>query len=436
MKLITQVENIFESHQISISEIRLLLAVSGGKDSMVLMSVLIEMGVYFEVAHMNYQLRDEDSNLDEEIVEQVCVEKGIKFHVKKVETKSYCEETKMSTQEAARILRYEWFESLLKLSSLDFITTAHHSSDNHETFLQNLKRGSGLRGLKGMVFLQNKRCKPMIKLTRTQIDDFAMSQNIKYRDDASNNQNHYQRNLIRNKILPEIENEMPGLKLGLTKSILNLQSDYDFLLQSLEKESDAILVRNDSGFIVNNYKMHHPRLMLHILEKFGFNEAQCLDILNANQAGRQVFNENYVVTINSGNLLIHPPVLMDYSTVSIPAIGTYDLNDSKFFLAETQLPSTFSSEKSHAMVDADQLTFPMTVRPWTTGDKFQPLGMKGTKKISDFLTDQKIPLNEKSSVKVLISNEKIVWVIGLCVNEKFKITKSTRKVIKLETILN
>ncbi len=434
MSLISQIENTFKSQQLDLTTSRLLLAVSGGKDSMVLLSLLKSLGVSFEVAHMNYQLRNQDSDLDEQLVRRICKENRIICHIIKVDTKTYCADNKLSTQEGARVLRYNWFEKLLKTQSLDFITTAHHDSDNHETFFQNLKRGSGLRGLKSMVFLQNKRCKPLLTFTREQIDTYAVSENIEYRQDASNNQNHYQRNLIRNKVLPEIENHLPGFKQGLSKSIGYLQNDYEYLIQSLEKESQEITKLKGDSFLITEYKNHHPRLILHILEKYGFNESQCQDILNASQSGRAVLNEAFGVTINDGNLIIHPLKIHLAFQLSVPTVGKYELGNSVLAIAETEKPKVFTSDKNVAWIDSDLIKFPIEVRTWKAGDRFQPLGMKGSKKISDFLTDLKIPLNEKDSVKLLISNGEIVWVVGLAVSERYKITQNTKKVLKLETI--
>ena len=196
MTLQKHISNVFLKHHIKLDEVKLLLAVSGGKDSMVLLSLLSDMEVNFEVAHMNYQLRDDAANLDQALVENVCKEKNIPCHIKVVDTKAFCKENKVSTQEGARMLRYQWFSSLIDSQEMNYITTAHHESDNHETFIQNLKRGSGLRGLKSMVFLQNGRCKPLLNCARELIDKYAKEFAVPYRQDASNNQNHYLRNLM------------------------------------------------------------------------------------------------------------------------------------------------------------------------------------------------------------------------------------------------
>jgi len=172
-----------------------LLAGSGGKDSMVLLDVLHKLGVKFVVAHMNYGLRGEDSDLDQQLVKKLCETRGVKFCVKRVDTNKFCAERGCSTQEGARILRYSWFDELLEEENLQWMVTAHHEEDNKETFIQNLKRGSGLRGLKAMRFVHENKLKPMLSISRNIIDQYAKEQGIEFRQDASNNQNHYQRNL-------------------------------------------------------------------------------------------------------------------------------------------------------------------------------------------------------------------------------------------------
>jgi tRNA(Ile)-lysidine synthase len=434
MSLLKDIKTTFEKHQVNTDEVKLLLAVSGGKDSMVLMSLLSDLKIYFEVAHMNYQLRDSAADLDQEIVERVCGEKKITCHSKVVDTKTFCKENKLSTQEGARVLRYNWFQELIEQRGLTYITTAHHASDNHETFLQNVKRGSGLRGLKSMVFLQNNRCKPLLNATREMIDEYADKHNIAFRQDASNNQNHYLRNLIRNDVLPKVEESLPGFKKGLTTSISNLQVDYDYLLNSLEKDCNKVLIQEDGQFVIKNYKTIHPRLLWFILEKFGFNETQSKDLLAAKQAGSVIENENYCAVVNQNDVIIYLNTITEKVSITIDKLDKYDLGNMEFKLVLCDIPSRFSNDKNVAWIDADKIDFPLLVRSWEPGDRFSPLGMKGSKKVSDFLTDIKMPLHEKGSVKVLVSNEKIVWILNQAVSELFKINNSTKKTIKLETI--
>lgn len=435
MKLIDQVKNTFAQHHIDLDEVRLLLAVSGGKDSMVLLHILKQLGAHFEVAHMNYQLRENDSNLDAALVKTTCESLRITCHINVVDAKRYCKTNHLSTQEGARILRYDWFEQLLQERKIDYITTAHHEADNHETFLQNVKRGSGLRGLKSMVFLQNNRCKPMLSFARITIDQYAVENAISFRQDASNNQDHYQRNLIRNKVLPTIELQLPGFGQGLTQSIKHLQSDFDYLNYSLERDSQAMLEKQDNQFIIADFKTHHPRLIWYVLEKFGFNQAQCQTILSASQTGKTIQSKDYEALMHQNDLIIHQPKEHLVSEMTVEGLGEYDCDANILRIFESTFPEKFDGNRQVAFVDFDKLSFPLEIRNWQAGDKFTPLGMKGSKKLSDFLTDIKMPLHEKNNVKVLISNQKIVWVINQAVSDFFKIEKSSKKVIKLETIL-
>lgn len=435
MNLQKHIANTFLKHHINLGDMKLLLAVSGGKDSMVLLYLMSALKVNFEVAHMNYQLRDEDANLDQALVEKVCREKRIICHIKKVDTKLYCEKNKVSTQEGARLLRYDWFDTLLTERKLDYIVTAHHESDNHETFIQNLKRGSGLRGLKSMVFLQNGRCKPLLDVSRELIDKYAKEYEVDFRQDASNNQNHYLRNLIRNEVLPSIEEQLPGFKKGVSTSITNLQSDYDYLIDSLEKDCNSVLIEENGQFVIRGYKELHRRLLWYILEKFQFNEVQSQDVWAAKQAGKAIQNNNYAAVVNQGDLIIYQNTKVAALGLKINKTGSYDLGDATIKLSFAEVPESFSSEKHVAWVDAEKIEYPLIVRNWEAGDKFKPLGMKGSKKISDFLTDMKMPVHQKERVKVLISRGEILWVLNQGVSDFCKIDNSTKKVIKLETIL-
>ena len=435
MSLLQKLINNFKDHQIDLNKTRFLLAVSGGKDSMVLIHLLRESGAKFEVAHMNYQLRESDSEKDFSLVKEVCESFKIPFHSQKVDTKTFCEENKVSTQEGARILRYSWFEELLISRKLDLITTAHHASDNVETFLQNLKRGSGFRGLKSMVFLQQDRCKPMLNFSREEIDGYQETNKIPYRQDASNNQNHYQRNAIRNEFLPEAEKLLPGFKAGIVKSLNHIQSDYDYLFMALQKESEKVLAVKGKDALIDNFRSIHPRLLFHILEQYGFNYNQVQDILNAQQAGKSILNESFEALVFQEQLIIHPVTSSIPVSHFISDLGTFTCDEFELQLGDAIPPESFSKETAICWVDKDLLSFPLELRTWEAGDKFRPLGMKGSKKISDFLNDLKIPLHIKSNVKVLISSEKIVWVVNYGVSDLFKITNSTKNIVKIETKL-
>lgn len=411
-----------------------LLAVSGGKDSMVLLDVFHNLGVSFMVAHMNYGLREGDSDLDEALVESVCREKGIKFISKKVDTKKYCLEHGMSTQEGARILRYNWFNELLESEKLKWIVTAHHEEDNKETFIQNLKRGSGLRGLKSMTIHHENKLKPLLTIARGEIDQYALENKVDFRQDASNNQNHYQRNLIRNKLLPMMEEELNGIGQGISRSIENLQQDYNYLRSKLNEEADQTLQKKENEWVVTSFRDKHPRLLFHILEDFGFNNQQVLDLIRSNTSGKKIENEKYVVVDGHGDLYIYENVEDDSIDLEIFEPGRYNIGKETIVISEAEKPTHFSANKLVAYVDANKVAWPLKVRDYQRGDRIKPIGMKGSKKLSDYFTDAKIPVHQRSNKKVVVSNGEIIWVVGELMSENVKIVHLTKKVLKFETL--
>jgi len=434
MKLIDKIVQGILKEKIDLKSKKLLLAVSGGKDSMVLLDVLYQLKVNFVVAHVNYQLRESDSELDEVLVIETCENLKIPYFTKKVDTKLYCKAHQVSTQEGARILRYSWFEELIQDNQLDWITTAHHEEDNKETFIQNLKRGSGLRGLKSMLMLQNNRFKPMLKISRKEIDAYSTEKSIVYREDASNNQNHYQRNLIRNEFLPQAEKILEGFGNGLSQSILKLQTDYEYIQHALQKEKESVCTFEGKDCIIKNFKNLHKRLLFYILETYDFNIFQMEDMISASQTGKTIENEKFGAVFHQSDLIIYPITKNELINELITKEGTYSFLDFDLIISETEKPQTFSQDLNYIYVDADSISFPLTIRNWKDGDKFSPLGMNGSKKISDFLTDLKMPLHQKNHVKLLISKGKIIWIINHALGDFFKIKNSTKKVLKIETI--
>lgn len=435
MTLENQIIQNLKREKIDLHSKKLLLAVSGGKDSMVLLDILFRLKVNFVVAHMNYQLRANDSSLDETLVIETCEKLKIPCFTKKVDTSLFCKEQQVSTQEGARILRYSWFEELIQEHQLDWITTAHHEEDNKETFIQNLKRGSGLRGLKSMVILQNGRFKPMLNISRNDIDEYAETNKINFRQDASNNQNHYQRNLIRNEFLPQAEKTLKGFGNGITQSISKLKLDYEYLQETLNNDKESACNFEGEDCIIKNYKNLHKRLLFFILESYDFNAYQMEAIISSSQTGKSIENEKFGAVAHQDDLIVFPISKNEFLEVEIKELGVHSCETFDLIIEKTEKPKTFTQNLSCIYVDEDAISFPLIIRNWKEGDKFSPLGMNGTKKISDFLTDLKIPLHLKKNIKVLISNHKIVWVINYALGDKFKIQNSSKNILKIETIL-
>lgn len=432
MSLVEQTKDTLKSYSRPRND-RYLLAVSGGKDSMVMLDVFHKLGVQFSVAHMNYGLRDEASDLDQALVQKICNNLGVNCYVKKVDTQAFCEKEKISTQEGARILRYFWFNELMEENDLNWVVTAHHEEDNKETFLQNLKRGSGLRGLKAMLPIHENKLKPLIRVSRSEIDNYCNSNHISYRQDASNNQLHYQRNLIRNKVLPQLEKDLMGIGKGISTTIENLQLDYDYLIHQLEREADKNLVKDGDEWRILSFRKLHPRLLFHLLEKFGFNKKQVEDLIHSKSSGKKVENAQFIAQDGHGDLLIFRDAGNVSTELEIREVGSYHLQGVNIVISESVVPDEFERNRQVAFMDADKITWPLLVRNYQHGDKIKPIGMVGKKKLSDYFTDAKIPVHRRSQIKVVISEGEIAWVVGEITGDNFKITGSTKKVLKFET---
>jgi tRNA(Ile)-lysidine synthase len=433
MSLEAQVKHIISSK--ANLEDRFLLAVSGGKDSMVLLHIFHQLGLNCVVAHMNYGLRDEGAQLDEKLVQEVTTALKVPFVAKQVNAREFCQRRGVAVQEGARILRYDWFEELLKEHNLRWIVTAHHEEDNKETFLQNLKRGSGLRGLKAMEVINHNRLKPMLATTREEIDTYVTREKVSFRQDASNNQNHYQRNLIRNKVLPAMESDLEGIGKGISSSISKLQADYDYLSMKLQEDANQVVEEEETHRRIHNYREVHPRLLFYILEEYGFNHHQVEDIMQASSSGKKLESKGYLVETGHGHLYIYDKekAITSAEMMILDGPGEYTFDNVKIRISESEYPAQFDRNKGIAFLDADQLNWPLAIRNYQHGDKINPIGMKGTKKLSDYFTDSKVPAQQRLNKKVILSDEKIVWVVGELSSEQTKLTSQTKKVLKFET---
>lgn len=411
-----------------------LLAVSGGKDSMVLLNLLYDLKYEFIVAHVNYGLRGSDSDLDEELVITEAERLKIPVYSKRVDTKKFCDENHVTVQEGARMLRYSWFEELKQAHDLAFIVTAHHTEDNKETFLQNLKRGSGLRGLKAMEIFANDRFKPMLNCTREEIDQYAEEFNIPYREDSSNKKNQYQRNLIRNKLLPLMEDTLPGIGQGIISSIANLQSDYSFLFEQLELTSSNVLVEKADHWEINNFRTLHPRLLLHVLEKFDFNFVQMDDILQSEKSGKRIVSGSSIAAVSGNDLIITKANDLVEVEIEIHEPGNTEIGEFELRISYTNKPETFSRSKTEFYLDEDKIKWPLQIRNYEEGDRITPIGMKGRKMLSDYFTDIKLPSNLRGNQLVMLSEQNIILVLGELLGDNVKVDDQTKKVLKVETL--
>lgn len=351
-------------------------AVSGGIDSMVMLHLFSTAGFDVSAVHVNFGLRGEESDEDESFVKARCAQFNIPFLSKPVATKNYATEEGVSIQMAARELRYQWFHELDSV-----VATAHHLNDSAETMLMNLVRGTGTDGLAGIPVKNRNVIRPLLFATRDDINRYAAENGITWREDESNSDDQYKRNFIRHRVMPLLRQLNPNLEETLRRNAVRVAGD----------KSD-----NKAG------------LLIKLIEPFGFNFS------TAESVGKKFYSDTHQLVIDRDQLIISPLEEKAYS-----------------ILIEVTSDKSFTQDPSIAYLDLDKIKFPLILRTWREGDSFQPLGMSGTKKVSDFLIDEKISLYEKGKTMVLISDEKIVWILGRRIADPFKITEKTKQVLRI-----
>lgn len=420
---------------------KILLAVSGGVDSMVMMHLMHEDKMNIGVAHCNFQLRGAESDADEILVRKTALELGIQYLFERFNTKAYSQEHGINIQLAARELRYSWFEKVLKTQGFDRVATAHHGSDQTETILYNLIKGSGISGLRGIPVKNSQVVRPLLFASRTEIIEYAKQNNITWREDKSNEDNKYTRNLIRNSIIPELKLINPGID----KTMLRNSERYSSIEELLkEKKAEIIsdyLKAERFGEILSLDWLEETKgsfvLLEEILKDYGFNNDQVKSIYESanRQTGKTYISQKFKLVVNRGEIHIYPHVKESFLDLEIKnfddkieLIGT-ELIFKKMSTDEFQI----INDSHVACLDFDSLKRPLKIRSWKNGDNFIPLGMTRKKKLSDFMIDQKIPLNLKKRVHLLESAGQIAWVIGHRIDDRFKVTQKTQNILVVES---
>ncbi|MFZ4464309.1 MAG: tRNA lysidine(34) synthetase TilS [Bacteroidales bacterium] len=422
---------------------KVLVAISGGLDSVVLTHLLHQSGHQLVLAHVNFSLRGDESDEDERFVRDLGRELGIQVFVKYFYTADYAANNHLSIQVAARELRYQWFEQVAEEQNCDYIAVAHHQDDQIETFFINLLRGSGLHGLKGMPQTNGKIIRPLLFAGRNEIEQYAAINGLSWRNDSSNKKNDYLRNKLRNKILPEIMEVSPTAYAGIRQSIAHLAAHEKLLnelilekrLQILhsEKKYFYILKSDLSGF------QHPGALLFEILREFGFNGSQTDDIAaKLDSAGAVFYSETHLLSLEREQIEIHK--LEEES----PELFIYLEEETRSLEEPINLQisilehlDSFVPEKNPAVAsfDVDLLSFPLHIRKWRQGDRFVPFGMIGSKLLSDYFTDKHFSRFEKESVQLLCDHKGLIlWVIGHRQADFGKITSETRSVYQIRLL--
>ncbi len=423
-----------ETNQLFTPNDRLLVAVSGGIDSMVLIDLLKENGVSIAVAHCNFKLRARESDLDQLFVKEYCEQHAIPFHTISFQTKLVAEERKISTQMAARELRYDWFEDLLERHQLDKLVTAHHLNDQAETFFINLLRGSGPNGLSGIPIKSNRIIRPLSFATKKEIKMYADRKNLQYREDSSNADNKYVRNKIRLEIIPLLEELNPSFIPSAQKS-MQLIAQAQLLINQEVVAFKKKFVTNSSKEITIDFDALNqtatPQLIaFELLSEYGFNSTQIEQIFadSGLSTGAILESETHVLLMNRSDLVISAKDHLH--TVKEELIGGL-VFDNKWLKGDVMLREAltdFPDGKTAAAFDADLIKKPLLINGWQNGDAFQPFGMNTFKKLSDFFVDEKLSIFQKDRVQLLRSNNEIVWVVGHRADNRFKITENTKQV--------
>ena len=416
---------------------KLLLAISGGADSVALMHFLLDFGVKFELAHANFNLRGNESKNDEIFVKNLAQTHNLKIHVKSFKTKKNAEENKISLQMAARNLRYEWFANLLKERELKFIVTAHHRDDIVETFFINLIRGSGIRGLLSIPAKNDCVIRPFLCINRSEIDKYLLEKQQIYREDSSNVELKYFRNKVRSSLIPLLEEMNPSIKETVINEINILRDISNIFHAHISKVQNNIFKKESDNFIIQIDKLKKlsplQPYLFEILRPFEFNQIDNIIKALDGQSGKYFYSKQYKLLINRDEIIIKK------REIDKPTIIEIDKSTRKI---ENPLKIRFSvgsyleinKSDSVAQLDFDKLQFPLILRKWNKGDKFHPLGMRQFKKISDFFIDNKLSQLEKEDKWLLCSNDNIVWVVGSRIDNRFKITANTKKLYIAELL--
>lgn len=413
-----------------------LLACSGGLDSMSLAELLIRAEIPFEVAHVNFHLRGKESDDDEKFVRDWANSNSITVHFHQADTLEFAAESHISTQMAAREIRYEWFEKIRLARNLEGIILAHHQDDQIETIFLNLLRGTGIEGLYGMAERRGNLIRPLLSFSRDEIEMFAKQNKISWREDSSNQKTDYKRNKLRHDILPHLYSFSPDSKKSLITSFERLK-DTGKAFSGLFDQWLKVNIKLDEGLqsllIADILHVTGASSLIYFwLRSYGFNSDQSLDIyesIQKRESGKLFESGSHVLNIDREKLFL-APAIAPFEPIEVESTAiALQLPDIAYEILKIDSDLSIDSNRANAMLDLDRLAFPLTIRNWELGDKFIPLGMKSSKKISDFLIDLKVPMLKKPLVKVLISDGEIAWVIGYRIADWAKKTAATRKIL-------
>ena len=420
-----------------LKEAPILVAVSGGLDSMVLTDLCIKSGLNITLAHCNFKLRDAESDGDEDFVKKFAQTHNLAVFTTHFETEKHAAIHKQSVQMAARQLRYEWFETLKNQNGFKYILTAHHADDNLETVLINLSRGTGLEGLIGIPELNGAIVRPLLKFSRETIHDFAIHHTLLWREDSSNKSTTYVRNNLRHTIIPLLKELNPSFIESFQNTQNHLKDTQSILEDYMLEIEDKIIESITENQIVYNINrilsFNNPKAYLYqLLKVYNFTDWTKITALLEAQSGKQITSSTHRLLKNRSQLILSPLNVVSKVLISIEASDSFvSIPSQPFDLKLDVTTSVGETSKDVVYLDFELLQFPLHLSNWSTGEYFYPSGMNGKKKLSKYFKDEKLSLVDKENTVVLYSANTVVWIVGKRADQRFLANQNSTKILKL-----
>lgn len=427
-------------HRLMATDTKIVLALSGGVDSMALAHLLLRMKAHFVVAHCNFHLRGAESDGDERFVRDFAQDNGIQCFVKHFETEQYAKQQGVSIEMAARDLRYAWFDELRIQLGFDKIALAHHADDQVETFFINLLRGAGINGLKGMRPQNGVLIRPLLWASREQIKNYALENQIVWREDHTNAESVYLRNKIRNELMPVLDSIIGEARSAIGKSVGHLASENDLYRELLKNAFSEVLVENGGTQSVQKAffrGLNGFQMLFEWLRPVGFNSEQCRFIIEAMETGqgKHFFSTTHRLSIEREVLQLAEIVekQLDVFFIGEETCRLDQPVAMRFASYERDAHFELKKARTVVMLDREKLKFPLVLRRWQRGDRFHPLGMKGSKLLSDFFVDQKFTTEQKENQWLLVNGDgAILWVVGHRIDERYKVTSASKYIFQCD----
>ncbi|HLO73189.1 MAG TPA: tRNA lysidine(34) synthetase TilS [Flavobacterium sp.] len=433
--MLIKFQNHIEQNFPQLKDKKLLLAVSCGIDSMVLMHLFQQLNYDIAIAHCNFQLRGKESDGDEMLVKEICQDGYIPYFIESFDTEKYSRDNKLSIQLAARKLRYDWFQELLSENQLDYLVTAHHLDDTIETFLINFIRGTGLEGLTGIPAENGKIIRPLLPFSREEIEHYATENKVQWREDSSNASDKYVRNKLRHNIVPTLKELNTGFLESFQNTLYHLQQAKSLVEDATHLVYERVVAKSEQQLKIDlELLLQYPNYKAYLyqwLKEYGFTSWDDIYDLVQAQSGKQVFSETHILLKDRTILQLYPKIKLDEQTIYKIEKEQTNLN-FPLNLSFSKAVNISLNVNRIIFVDVDKVQFPLELRKWYKGDYFYPAGMNGKKKLSKYFKDEKYSLLDKENQWLLCSNDQIVWVIGKRADNRYIAHESTQQILKIE----